>query len=79
MSELRILSEPSRAAEKEPNLDCEHLTFFPTLTEVSTSTEDIPEECVESQLIIQQLAPNEEVRAANTHCTWPLFSFQSQV
>lgn len=69
MTELRILSEPSKEAEKDPNLDCDHLTFFPSLTEVSSSIEDIPEECVESRLIIQQLAPNEEVRAANTHCT----------
>ncbi|KAK3573074.1 hypothetical protein QTP86_012277 [Hemibagrus guttatus] len=61
-AELRILSEPSREAEQEPSLDCEHLTFFPTLTEVSSPTEDIPEECVESQLIIQQLALNEEIQ-----------------
>ncbi|KAG7334069.1 hypothetical protein KOW79_002476 [Hemibagrus wyckioides] len=61
-AELRILSEPSREAEQEPSLDCEHLTFFPTLTEVLSPTENIPEECVESQLIIQQLAPNEEIQ-----------------
>ncbi|KAF7710465.1 WD repeat- and FYVE domain-containing protein 4 isoform X3 [Silurus meridionalis] len=64
--ELRILSEPSRDTEQEPSLDCEHLTFFPTLTEVSSPTEDISEECVESQLIIQQLAPNEEIGVK--HC-----------
>ncbi|XP_060728472.1 WD repeat- and FYVE domain-containing protein 4 isoform X2 [Tachysurus vachellii] len=60
-AELRILSEPCGEAEQEPSLDCEHLTFFPILTEVSSPTETIPEECVESQLIIQQLAPNEEI------------------
>ncbi|XP_017319576.1 WD repeat- and FYVE domain-containing protein 4 isoform X1 [Ictalurus punctatus] len=61
-AELRILSESGREAEKMPNLDCEHLTFFPSLTEVSSPTEDISEECMESQLIIQQLAPNEEIK-----------------
>ncbi|XP_060781914.1 WD repeat- and FYVE domain-containing protein 4 isoform X2 [Neoarius graeffei] len=61
-AELRILSEPSKEAEKDPNLDCDHLTFFPSLTEASSSIEDIPEECVESRLIIQQLAPNEEIK-----------------
>ncbi|MCI4376424.1 hypothetical protein PGIGA_G00188250 [Pangasianodon gigas] len=61
-AELRILSEPDREAKQEPSLDCEHLTFFPTLTEVSSPAEDIYEECVESQLIIQQLAPNEEIK-----------------
>lgn len=70
MSELRILSEPGKEqADQDPGLDCEQLTFFPSLTEVSSPTEDISEECIESQLIIQQLAPNEEVRAANAHCT----------
>lgn len=69
MPELRILSEPVRDTEQDPGQDCEGLTFFPSLTEISIPTEDISEECVESQLIIQQLAPNEEVRVTSTHCT----------
>ncbi|XP_072534107.1 WD repeat- and FYVE domain-containing protein 4 isoform X2 [Salminus brasiliensis] len=62
-SELRILSEPGREAEEEPGSDCERLTFFPTLTEASTPAEDVhSEQCAETQLILQQLAPNEEVK-----------------
>lgn len=63
------MSELSREFEQEPSMDCEHLTFFPSLSEILSPTEDVSDECVESQLIIQQLAPNEEVRAINTHCT----------
>ncbi|TSK22773.1 WD repeat- and FYVE domain-containing protein 4 [Bagarius yarrelli] len=62
-AELSILSEPGKEqSDQEPSLDRERLTFFPTLTEVSCPTEDISEECKESQLIIQQLVPNEEIK-----------------
>ncbi|KAI4877629.1 hypothetical protein NFI96_022988 [Prochilodus magdalenae] len=61
-SELRILCEPSQEAEEEPGLDNERLTFFPSLTEASTPSEDISEQCTEIKLILQQLAPNEEVK-----------------
>uniref|UniRef100_A0A8B9LHN3 WDFY family member 4 n=1 Tax=Astyanax mexicanus TaxID=7994 RepID=A0A8B9LHN3_ASTMX len=60
---LRTLCEPGREAEEEPGSDCERLTFFPTLTEASAPVEDLhSEQCAETQLILQQLAANEEVR-----------------
>ncbi|XP_066534651.1 WD repeat- and FYVE domain-containing protein 4 [Hoplias malabaricus] len=65
-SEVRILCEPGQEAEEEPGSDCEHLTFFPSLTEVSTPVDDFSKQCTETQLILQQLVPNEEVKAK--HC-----------
>ncbi|XP_049337281.1 WD repeat- and FYVE domain-containing protein 4 isoform X1 [Astyanax mexicanus] len=63
-SELRTLCEAGREAEEEPGSDCERLTFFPTLTEASAPVEDLhSEQCAETQLILQQLAANEEVKA----------------
>uniref|UniRef100_A0AAY5EMX6 DUF4704 domain-containing protein n=1 Tax=Electrophorus electricus TaxID=8005 RepID=A0AAY5EMX6_ELEEL len=60
-SEISILREPSRDTEAAGS-DCERLTFFPALTEALTPVEDLPEQCAEPQVILQQLAPNEKVR-----------------
>ncbi|XP_076831011.1 WD repeat- and FYVE domain-containing protein 4 isoform X2 [Brachyhypopomus gauderio] len=62
-AELRILCEPRQDAEEQDRSDCEQLTFFPALTDVLTPVEDLPQQCVETQLILQQLAPDEEVQA----------------
>ncbi|XP_035387227.1 WD repeat- and FYVE domain-containing protein 4 isoform X2 [Electrophorus electricus] len=61
-AEISILREPSRDTEAAGS-DCERLTFFPALTEALTPVEDLPEQCAEPQVILQQLAPNEKVTA----------------
>lgn len=58
----RILCEASREVEEEPGLDCEHLTFFPVLNDASLLPEDISDQCMDTQLILKELEPTEEVR-----------------
>ncbi|XP_062852239.1 WD repeat- and FYVE domain-containing protein 4 [Trichomycterus rosablanca] len=60
-SEPKVLCESTGEAKEKSGLDCERLTFFPTLTEASLPAEDPAEQCIESHLIVQQLASNEEV------------------
>ncbi|KAA0718059.1 WD repeat- and FYVE domain-containing protein 4 [Triplophysa tibetana] len=61
-SEPRILCEAGREVEEEPGLDCERLTFFPVLNEASLVSEDFSDQCTDTQIILQELVPNEEVR-----------------
>ncbi|XP_051772048.1 WD repeat- and FYVE domain-containing protein 4 isoform X3 [Ctenopharyngodon idella] len=65
-SDPRILCEASREVEEEPGLDCEHLTFFPVLNDASLLPEDISDQCMDTQLILKELEPTEEVKAK--HC-----------
>ncbi|XP_056616257.1 WD repeat- and FYVE domain-containing protein 4 isoform X2 [Triplophysa dalaica] len=65
-SEPRILCEAGREVEEEPGLDCERLTFFPVLNEASLVSEDFSDQCTDTQIILQELVPNEEVKAK--HC-----------
>ncbi|XP_050981588.1 WD repeat- and FYVE domain-containing protein 4 [Labeo rohita] len=65
-SDPRILCEPSREAEEQRSLDCQHLTFFPVLNEASPLPEDFSEQCMDTQLILKELEPTEEVKAK--HC-----------
>ncbi|XP_051503739.1 WD repeat- and FYVE domain-containing protein 4-like isoform X2 [Myxocyprinus asiaticus] len=62
----RILCEAGREGEEQPSLDCEHLTFFPVLNEASHLSEGFSELCMDTQLILQELVPSEEVKAK--HC-----------
>ncbi|XP_051506796.1 WD repeat- and FYVE domain-containing protein 4-like isoform X2 [Myxocyprinus asiaticus] len=57
----RILCEASHEVEEQSGL-----TFFPVLNEVSLLSEDFSEQCMDTQLILQELVPNEEVKAK--HC-----------
>lgn len=63
----RILCEASREVEEEHGLDCQHLTFFPVLNEVSPLPEDFSEQCMDTQLILKELEPTEEVRVTHIH------------
>lgn len=63
----RILCEPSREAEEQRSLDCQHLTFFPVLNEASPLPEDFSEQCMDTQLILKELEPTEEVRVTHLH------------
>nr|XP_055025553.1 WD repeat- and FYVE domain-containing protein 4 isoform X2 [Misgurnus anguillicaudatus] len=65
-SEPRILCEAGREVEEEPGLDCERLTFFPVLNDASLQSEDFSDQCTDTQLILQELVPGEEVKAK--HC-----------
>jgi len=58
----RILCEAGREVDEEPGLDCEHLTFFPVLNDTSLLPEDISDQCMDTQLILKELEPTEEVR-----------------
>ncbi len=63
----RILCEASREVEEEHGLDCQHLTFFPVLNEASPLPEDFSEQCMDTQLILKELKPTEEVRVTHIH------------
>lgn len=65
-SEPRILCEAGREVEEEPGLDCERLTFFPMLNEASLMSEDFSDQCTDTQIILQELVPDDEVKAK--HC-----------
>lgn len=65
-SDPRILCEASGVVEEEPGLDCEHLTFFPVLNDASLTPDDFSEQCMDTQLILNELKPSEEVKAK--HC-----------
>ncbi|XP_052429042.1 WD repeat- and FYVE domain-containing protein 4 isoform X1 [Carassius gibelio] len=65
-SDPRILCEACREVEEEHSLDCQHLTFFPILNEASPMPEDFSEQCMDTQLILKELKPTEEVKAK--HC-----------
>lgn len=58
----RILCEAGREVDEEPGLDCEHLTFFPVLNDASLLPDDISDQCMDTQLILKELEPTEEVR-----------------
>lgn len=58
----RILCEAGREVDEEPGLDCEHLTFFPVLNDASLLPEDISDQCMDTQLILKELEPTEQVR-----------------
>uniref|UniRef100_A0A8C1GW56 WDFY family member 4 n=1 Tax=Cyprinus carpio TaxID=7962 RepID=A0A8C1GW56_CYPCA len=62
----RILCEPTQEVEEEHSLDCQRLTFFPVLNEASPLPEDFSEQCMDTQLILKELEPTEEVKAK--HC-----------
>uniref|UniRef100_A0A671PYY1 WD repeat- and FYVE domain-containing protein 4-like n=1 Tax=Sinocyclocheilus anshuiensis TaxID=1608454 RepID=A0A671PYY1_9TELE len=62
----RILCEPTREVEEEHGLDYQHLTFFPVLNEATPLPEDFSEQCMDTQLILKELEPTEEVKAK--HC-----------
>uniref|UniRef100_A0A8C1USV3 WDFY family member 4 n=1 Tax=Cyprinus carpio TaxID=7962 RepID=A0A8C1USV3_CYPCA len=62
----RILCEPTQEVEEEHSLDCQRLTFFPVLNEASPLPEDFSEQCMDTQLILKELEPTEEVTAK--HC-----------
>ncbi|XP_042625050.1 WD repeat- and FYVE domain-containing protein 4-like isoform X1 [Cyprinus carpio] len=65
-SDPRILCEPTQEVEEEHSLDCQRLTFFPVLNEASPLPEDFSEQCMDTQLILKELEPTEEVKAK--HC-----------
>ncbi|XP_016084845.1 WD repeat- and FYVE domain-containing protein 4-like [Sinocyclocheilus grahami] len=65
-SDPRILCEPTREVEEEHGLDYQHLTFFPVLNEATPLPEDFSEQCMDTQLILKELEPTEEVKAK--HC-----------
>ncbi|KAJ8418170.1 hypothetical protein AAFF_G00138790 [Aldrovandia affinis] len=60
-SEPKILCEAGQEVE-ENGLDCEQLTFFPSLSDSSPLSDDFSEQCTETQLILQELAQDEEVK-----------------
>ncbi|TRY83639.1 hypothetical protein DNTS_003868 [Danionella cerebrum] len=60
-SDPRILCQTNRELDGELSLDCEHLTFFPVL-----NSDDFSEKCMDTQLIFNELEPNEEVK--EKHC-----------
>ncbi|KAG7462495.1 hypothetical protein MATL_G00185510 [Megalops atlanticus] len=63
-SEVRILCEAGQEAE-ENGLDCEQLTFFPSLSDATPTSEDAPDfsqQCTETQVILQELVEGEEVK-----------------
>lgn len=71
--EPRILCEAGQEVEEEPGLDCERLTFFPVLNEASLVNEDFSDQCTDTQIILQELVPNEEVRVTPIYiCTYTL-------
>ncbi|XP_030628686.1 WD repeat- and FYVE domain-containing protein 4 [Chanos chanos] len=61
-SELRILCEAGKEADEDCGLDCERLTFFPVLTDAAAQAEDFSVHCTETQVILQELVPDEEVK-----------------
>lgn len=71
--EPRILCEAGQEVEEEPGLDSERLTFFPVLNEASLVNEDFSDQCTDTQIILQELVPNEEVRVTPIYiCTYML-------
>ncbi|KAJ8361382.1 hypothetical protein SKAU_G00179070 [Synaphobranchus kaupii] len=60
-SEAKILCEAGQEVQ-ENGLDCDQLTFFPSLNESSPLSDDFSEQCTETQLILQQLHTAEQVK-----------------
>ncbi|XP_051946182.1 WD repeat- and FYVE domain-containing protein 4-like isoform X2 [Xyrauchen texanus] len=54
----RILCEAGCEVEEQSGL-----TFFPVLNDSAPLSEDFSEQCMDTQLILQELVPNEEVKA----------------
>ncbi|KAG9341101.1 hypothetical protein JZ751_019855 [Albula glossodonta] len=61
-SEPKILCDAGQEAE-ENGLDCEQLTFFPSICELSPLPDDFAEQCNDMQVILQQLSEAEEVKS----------------
>lgn len=77
ITEPKILCEVGAEAKEEGGQDCDHLTFFPVLSETSAiiagSTDpSAPEPCSNTQdcpdirIILQELHPGEEVLLCGT-------------
>ncbi|KAK0130893.1 WD repeat- and FYVE domain-containing protein 4 [Merluccius polli] len=75
--ETKILLEAGAEAEEEASHDCDHLTFFPTLTETPTVAGDTPETCnaapcshthacADMHAILQELDSAEELNHPQT-------------
>ncbi|XP_064174469.1 WD repeat- and FYVE domain-containing protein 4 isoform X1 [Anguilla rostrata] len=60
-SEPKILCEAGQEVQ-ENGLDCDQLTFFPSLSEASPLSDDFSQQCTETQLILQELGPAEQVK-----------------
>ncbi|KAG5831694.1 hypothetical protein ANANG_G00306460 [Anguilla anguilla] len=60
-SEPKILCEAGQEVQ-ENGLDCDQLTFFPSLSESSPLSDDFSQQCTETQLILQELGPAEQVK-----------------
>ncbi|XP_061083702.1 WD repeat- and FYVE domain-containing protein 4 isoform X3 [Conger conger] len=57
-SEHKILCEAGQEV-----LDCDQLTFFPSLSEAYPLSDDFAEQCTETHLILQELSPTEKVKS----------------